>query len=178
MSLTRGCPPRSGRRSKRSQIKNVSFATGFWTPPQFREHNDFFEIAKIKGFDLDFGREDEDAPLDLQRLYLTPETRERLEGTSDFTLQELAGYCPVQGEGEFDGQPVKPTGVSNPAAMKAEPVNHDGGMKKSGPGETGFEAGYMSDEDAVCCILKAVEVYRSSDRAALSRDILTSSERY
>ncbi|MBP2444790.1 transposase [Rhizobium leguminosarum] len=68
----------------------------FWTPPA--GPNDFFEIARLKGFDLEFGREDEDGPLNLHRLYPTDETRNRLEATPDFTLWKLAGYCPVQAE--------------------------------------------------------------------------------
>lgn len=106
----------------------------FWTPPT--RQTDFFEITRLKGFDLEFGREDEDAPLNLQRLYLTDETRRRLEATPDFTLWELVGYCPVQAEGEVDGlffisEPGKHSGGSNAAALQAEPEDRAGGTKKN-----------------------------------------------
>ncbi|WP_245277415.1 hypothetical protein [Rhizobium leguminosarum] len=90
--------------AQRAEIDAVADKEGyeregeFSTPPAGT--TDFFEIARLKGFEIEFGREDEDGPLNLHRLYLTDETRKRLEATPDFTLWELAGYCPVQAEGE------------------------------------------------------------------------------
>lgn len=36
------------------------------------------------------------------------------------------------------------------------------------PSETGFEAGYLSDEDATCCILKAVHEFRTGNNGRFS----------
>ena len=159
--------------SERAEIEAVADREGyerngeFWTPPT--GPTDFFEIARLKGLDLEFAREDEDGPLNLHRLYLTDETRKRLEATPSFTLWELAGYCPVQAEGEVDGLFFYFRGRE--AFWRFECGGSTSGSRgprwwheEEFPGETGLEAGYMSDEDAICCILKAVEAYRTTDR--------------
>ncbi|NTF49107.1 hypothetical protein [Rhizobium rhizogenes] len=160
--------------AQRAEIEAVADGEGyerdgeFWTPPA--SPNDFFEIARLKGFDLEFGREDEDERLNLHRLYLTDETRKRLEATTDFTLWELAGYCPVQAEGEVDG--LFFYFRAREAYWRFECGGSTTGSRgprwwyeEEWPGETGLEAGYMSDEDAICCILKSVEAYRTTDRS-------------
>lgn len=157
-----------------AEIEAVADGEGYerngeiWTPPA--GPNDFVEIARLKGFDLEFGREDEDGPLNLHRLYLTDETRKRLEATPNFALWELAGYCPVQAEGEFDGLFFYFRGRE--AFWRFECGGSTSGsrgpqwwVEAEWPGETGFEAGYMSDEDAILCILKSVETYRTTDRS-------------
>ena len=160
--------------TQRTEIEAVADQEGFervWTPPQFREvDDDFLETVRGNGLDVDFGREGEEAPLDIRRLFLTPETRKRLDGTDSFSLWELAGYRPVQGEGQFDGlffyfrarEAYWRFECGGNASLTRGPRWWH---EEEWPGETGFEAGYMSDDDAVNCILKAVETHRTSDRS-------------
>ncbi|MCQ1839091.1 hypothetical protein [Neorhizobium galegae] len=95
----------------------------------------------------------------------------RLEATPDFTFWELAGYCPVQAEGEVDG--LFFYFQAREAFWRFECGGSTSGSRgprwwheEEFPGETGLEAGYMSDEDAICCILKSVEADRNTDRSS------------
>ncbi|KQV78184.1 hypothetical protein [Rhizobium sp. Root1220] len=123
----------------------------------------------MKGYTLDFGPEVDDEPLNLQRLKLESETRQRLETMPNFTLHELAGYCPVQGQGDLEGQYwyFRARGSKwrfelggNENFTKAPSWWHG----EYWPSVDGFAAGYLTDEDAIGCILKAVELYQRGDR--------------
>lgn len=120
------------------------------------------------------GVHEEDEPLDLNRLELQVETRHVLASLKDFHLTELAGYCPVQAEGWLDAQLFyfraregywRFECGGNGSRSKGPRWWHG----EEWPGETGFEAGYMSDEDVVSCILKSVRAYRIEDRRRFER---------
>ncbi|UWU12767.1 hypothetical protein N2599_11310 [Rhizobium sullae] len=165
---------------QRSDIERAADNEGFrregehWSPTEGPKLHGFFEVARAKGFDLDFEKEDEDALFDLQRLKLERETRKKLETLQDFTLGELAGWCPVQAEGQLDGQfwYFRARGAywrfelgGNESRTKGPKWWHE----EDWPGKTGFEAGYMSDEDAITSILKSVNAYRTENRSRFER---------
>lgn len=165
---------------QRREIERAADNEGFvldgdrWSPREDAKLHRLFEVIRAMGFDISFEEEDEDAPFDLQRLKLSPGTRQRLEALANFRLDDLAGWCPVQAEGEFDGQSFyfrargshwrfeaggNESGTKGPTWWHEEPW----------PNSTGFEAGYMSDEDAIRCILKAIETYRTKDRSRFEK---------
>ncbi|TAX05594.1 hypothetical protein ELH97_25120 (plasmid) [Rhizobium leguminosarum] len=159
---------------QRQAIERAADNEGFvregdqWRPMERAKLPSLFEVVRAIDFDFIFEPEDADAPFDLQRLKLSPETRERLESLSNFRLDELAGYCPVQAQGEFDGSYfyLRARG----SYWRFEAGGNENGTKgakwwyeEHWPNKTGFEAGYMSDENAIRCILKAVEIYRAED---------------
>ncbi|MGO4353798.1 hypothetical protein AB4Z25_17950 [Rhizobium sp. RAF36] len=144
-----------------------------WHPVGDARLYKLFEGVRKLGFEFKFEPED-GGPFNLQRLRLDPNTRERLERTEDFRLDKLAGYCPVQAEGEFDK--VHFYFRARGCYWRFEAGGNESGTKGARwwveeywPGDTGFEAGYMNDEDAITCILKAVEIYRTSDRSRFQR---------
>lgn len=139
-----------------------------WKPTNTSNLGRLFQSFRANGFDLEFEPEDPNTPLDLERLSLNPATRNALEALQNFTLHELAGYCPVQAEGEVDGEFFyfrargsywrieiggNETGTRGPRWWHAE----------DWPGKTGFEAGYLSDEDVIGCLLRSVSMFRTSD---------------
>jgi DNA-binding phage protein len=165
---------------RRREIERVADEEGVvrdgdrWRPTESAKLHSLFEVVRAIGFDLDFEPEDEDAPLNLQRLKLSSETRERLETLSDFRLDELAGYCPVQAQGNFDENYFYFR--ARGSYWRFEAGGNESGTKgakwwyeKPWPSKTGFEAGYMSDEDAIRCILKAVDAYRTEDRSRFDK---------
>ncbi|WP_085034938.1 hypothetical protein [Ensifer aridi] len=159
----------------RSVIEHDADQHGFirrdnrWTPPEGRTSLDFFEIMRAKGIAIEFEREP-DGPVNLQRLALEPETREKLVALQEFQLDELAGYCPVQAEGLLDGQSwyFRARGAywrfelgGNENRTKSPTWWHE----ENWPSADGFAAGYLTDEEAISCILKAVNTYRTEDRS-------------
>lgn len=127
---------------------------------------------KQAGFGLEFD-DPEDAPFDLQRLHLSADTRRALEGLKGFELYHLSGWTPVQAEGRLDGHHFyfRARGSywrfevgGNERFTRSPRWWHE----ESWPSVTGFEAGYMSDEDAVCCILKAIDIFRNGDNSHFS----------
>ncbi|MGO6727269.1 hypothetical protein ACCS45_03980 [Rhizobium ruizarguesonis] len=145
-----------------------------WRPTTRSRLHRLFDSVRAIGFDFEFERNSPDAPLDLQRLKLTTETRRKVEAMENFELTELAGYCPVQAQGEVDGQYFyfrargsywrfefggNETGTQGPKWWHEE----------YWPGESGFDAGYLSDEDAVACVLKSVDLYRTTDRGRFNK---------
>ncbi|MBY5667405.1 hypothetical protein HFO43_02280 [Rhizobium leguminosarum] len=167
-------------RKQRQAIEQAADNEGFvregdqWRPMERAKLPSLFEVVRAIGFDFIFEPEDADAPFDLQRLKLSPETRERLESLSNFRLGELAGYCPVQAQGEFDGSYLYFR--ARGSYWRFEAGGNENGTKgakwwyeEHWPNKTGFEAGYMSDENAIRCILKAVEIYRVEDRGRFGK---------
>jgi hypothetical protein len=149
-------------------------ADGDWKPTKASSLSRLFQALRARGYDLEFEPTDPDAPLDLERLSLLPTTREELEALQDFTLQELAGYCPVQAEGRVDGEffYFRARG----SHWRIEIGGSEAGTRgpkwwysEDWPGETGFEAGYLSDEDAISCILRSVSTFRTSDRGRFGK---------
>jgi hypothetical protein len=141
-----------------------------WRPTERSRLSRLFEAARALGFDFEFEPEQPDAPLDLQRLKLTKETRRKIKAMENFKLAELAGYCPVQAEGEVDGQYFYFR--ARGSYWRFEAGGNASGTKgptwwyeEYWPGDTGFEAGYLEDQDAVSCILKSVEIYQTEDRS-------------
>lgn len=160
-----------------SEIKTVEMlarSEGFivaddgWKPTEETDLGRLFQGLRAEGFDLEFGSENSHAPFDLERLSLLPDTRKQLEELEDFSLKELAGFCPVQAEGEVDGQffYVRARG----SYWRIEIGGNESGTKgpiwwysEDWPGKTGFEAGYLSDDDAVGCLLRSVSMFRTED---------------
>jgi hypothetical protein len=136
-----------------------------WKPTEETNLGRLFQSFRAKEFDLKYESENS---FDLERLSLHPNTRKQLEELADFTLNELAGFCPVQAEGEVDGKffYFRARG----SCWRIEIGGNESGTKgpnwwyvEDWPGETGFEAGYMSDEDVVGCLLRSVAMFRTSD---------------
>ncbi|WP_245437646.1 hypothetical protein [Neorhizobium tomejilense] len=147
---------------------------GRWEPPGDRGHLPLFEAVRPEGVKIDFGEEDRDVPFDLQRLRLNHGTRWHLENLSEFVLFELAGCCPVQASGMVDQTYwyFRARG----AYWRFEVGGNETGTKgptwwyeEEWPSETGFEAGYMSGENAIVDILKSVEKFRSTDKSPYSK---------
>lgn len=139
-----------------------------WAPPRVaRGVSEFFRAMATAGFGLEFD-DPEDAPFDLQRLHLTTSTRLALEMLPNFELYRLSGWTPVQAEGRVDGQYCyfRARGTY----WRFEVGGNEGGTRsprwwheESWPSVTGFEAGYMSDNEAIGCVLKAVDLFRRGD---------------
>lgn len=131
--------------------------------------SDLFRTMAAAGFGVEFDDPD-GGPFDLQRLHVSTETRRALEWMRDFQLYHLSGWTPVQAEGKLDGHYFyfRARGSywrfelgGNEQRTRSPRWWHE----EPWPSVTGFEAGYMSDEDAVCCILKAIELFRNEDNA-------------
>ncbi|MBY3441807.1 hypothetical protein [Rhizobium laguerreae] len=140
-----------------------------WTTTANTKLIKFFQVARLKGFRIEFERE-EGGALNLQRLKLDPTTRVKLETMPNFTMVELAGSCPVQAQGHVDGHYwyFRARG----AEWRLEIGGNENGTKAPGwwhgeewPTDDGFGAGYLTDEEAIACILRAVELYRTEDRS-------------
>jgi hypothetical protein len=95
---------------KRRDFERIADDHGFvrdgerWNLPNGKSIGAFFEVMRARGHGLGFEEENEDEPLNFQRLKLEPETRQKLESLRDFTLAELSGPCPVQADGKLDGK--------------------------------------------------------------------------
>ncbi|MGO4441194.1 hypothetical protein [Rhizobium sp. RAF56] len=166
---------------QRREIESAADAAGFlrseevWMPPgSGGAILGFTNVLSGIGFRLQIDDSNKDWPANLQRLRLEPETRCQLEALPEFKLTELSGYCPVQGQGQLDGQYwyFRARGSS----WRFELGGNDSGSKvpvwwheEYWPNDTGFEAGYLTDEEAISCILKAVELSRTSDRSRFER---------
>jgi len=145
-----------------------------WQPSKSVNLAILFKRLRALGLRHDFGTKDENAPFNLQRLTLTQETRDRLEMLAAFTLTELAGFCPVQAEGFVDGSYFYFR--ARGSHWRFELGGNESGTKGAKwwheeywPNETGVEAGYLSDEDAIRCILGAVTKYRTEDRGRFEK---------
>ncbi|WP_312403748.1 hypothetical protein [Rhizobium sp.] len=143
---------------------------GIWKP--FGSRRDF-EMLRSKlsaaGHELKFDH-DVDGPFDLQRLHLSTVTRSRLEALDRFELRDLSGWCPVQAEGFVDGHYFYFR--ARGSYWKVEVGGNEKGTRsprwwheEPWPSATGFEAGYMSDDDAISCLLKAVDLFRYGDNS-------------
>ncbi|MDM9627386.1 hypothetical protein QTL95_15870 [Rhizobium sp. S152] len=165
---------------QREELERIVDNEGFiregdrWRPTEGAKLHGLFEAVRALGFVMEFEREDESAPFDLQRLNLKPETREKLEATSNVRLDDLAGYCPVQAEGQFDG--LYFYFRARGSHWRFEAGGNESGTKGATwwheeywPNTTGFEAGYMDDEDAIRSILKSVEKFRTEDRTRFEK---------
>lgn len=150
-------------------------ADDIWTPPSSGKGMTTFRRALSEaGYALEYD-DPEDAPFNLQRLHLTTMTRVRLENLRNFELHDLSGWTPVQAQGEFDGKHFyfrargsywrfevggNERRTRSPRWWYEEPW----------PSVTGFEAGYMADEEVVGCLLKAVDLYRNGDNSRFLPD--------
>lgn len=160
----------------RREVEQLADEAGYirddniWAPPKAgRGVSEFFRLMNQAGFGLEFD-DPEDAPFDLQRLHLSADTRRALEWLKGFELYHLSGWTPVQAEGRLDGHHFyfRARGSywrvevgGNERFTRSPRWWHE----ESWPSVTGFEAGYMSDEEAVCCILKAIDVFRNGDNS-------------
>ncbi|MBB4010272.1 hypothetical protein [Allorhizobium taibaishanense] len=139
-----------------------------WAPPRVvRGVSEFFHAMNKAGFCLEFD-DPEDAPFDLQQLHLTADTRGALEWLGNFELYHLSGWAPVQAEGRLDGHHFYFRARGSYwrfelGGNERQTRSPRWWYEESWPSVTGFEAGYMTDEDAVCCILKAIDFYRNGD---------------
>lgn len=145
-------------------------ANGIWSPSEDREIIlNFRKAMSIAGYGLTYVYDSKDAPFDLQRLNLRQGTRARLEALPEFELENFSGWAPVQAEGTTDGRYFY-------FRARGSYWRFEFGGNRSGtrsarwwyeelwPTDTGFGAGYLTDDEAISCILKAVEIHRSSDR--------------
>lgn len=156
----------------RREAEELADAAGYirieeiWTPPsRAAAVSEFFGRMRQAGFELEFD-DPGDAPFDLQRLYLSSDTRRELEGLHRFELYHLSGWTPVQAEGRVDGHYFYFR--ARGSYWRFELGGSEQGSRsprwwheESWPSITGFEAGYMSDEEAVGCILKSIDLFRS-----------------
>lgn len=160
----------------KSEVEQLADQAGYirdddvWTPPAGgRGVSEFFRLMRDAGFDLSFD-DPEDAPFDLQRLHLEPATRRALERLAEFELYHLSGWTPVQAEGKLGncyyyfrarGSYWRFQVGGNEKFTRSPRWWYE----ESWPSVTGFAAGYMSDEDAVGCILKAINLFRNGDNS-------------
>jgi hypothetical protein len=165
----------------RREVEELADEAGYirlddiWTPPSGAGAvSGFFEKMRQAGFALEFEGPD-DAPFDLQRLHLSGDTRRGLEGLDQFELYHLSGWTPVQAEGRLDGRYFyfRARGSywrfewgGNEKWTRSPRWWHE----ECWPSVTGFEAGYMSDEEAVSCILKAIDLFRNGDNSHFQQD--------
>lgn len=159
---------------ERTEVEGFAVEAGFdckdgiWKP--IGSWRDFETLRrKLSGvghvFKFDHGV---DGHFDLERLHLSTVTRMRLEALGGFELRDLSGWCPVQAEGIVDGRYFyfRARGSywrveigGNEQRTRSPRWWHE----EDWPSVTGFEAGYMDDEDAIGCILKAVDIFRHGD---------------
>lgn len=146
-------------------------ADGIWMPPGDREIIlKFRKAMSIAGYGLTYVYDSEDAPFNLQRLNLRQGTRARLEALPDFELKDLSGWAPVQAEGTFDSRYFYFR--ARGSYWRFERGGNMSGTRSARwwyeelwPTETGFGAGYLTDDEAINCILKAAEIYQRLDRS-------------
>ncbi|TAY27682.1 hypothetical protein ELH93_28560 (plasmid) [Rhizobium leguminosarum] len=165
--------------TQQDEIEQIADSEGFqrdgdrWTPSGEAKLYKLLEALRATGIALELEPE-HNGPYNLQRLHLTDFTRYRLERLHDFRIDELAGWCPVQAEGVFDGLHFyfRARGSYWRFEVGGNQIGTRGPSwwhEERWPGRTGFEAGYMSDEDAIQCIIKSVETYRTSDRSRFQK---------
>ncbi len=145
-----------------------------WRTSDSTNLSSLFKRLRELGLRLDFDTADDNARFNLQRLKLTQGTRARLEALAAFVLTELAGFCPVQAEGSVDGEYFYFR--ARGSHWRFELGGNESGTKGAKwwheeywPNESGFEAGYMSDEDAIRCMIGAVTRYRTEDRGRFEK---------
>lgn len=160
----------------RREVERLADEVGFtreddiWTPPTGgRGVSEFFRLVRNAGFGLEFD-DPTDALFNLQRLHLDTSTRWSLDRIPEFELYHLSGWTPVQAEGSVNGHHFyfRARGSywrfevgGNEKFTRSPRWWHE----ENWPSITGFEAGYMSDENAVKCILKAIGLLRNGDNA-------------
>lgn len=160
----------------RREVEQLADEAGYirnddiWAPPRVAGRvSEFFHAMANAGFGLEFD-DPEDTPFDPQRLHLSADTRAQLEWLRDFKLYHLSGWTPVQADGRLDGHHFyfRARGSywrfelgGNERHTRSPRWWHE----ESWPSVTGFEAGYMSDEEAVSCILKAIDLFRNGDNS-------------
>ena len=140
-----------------------------WTPPTCGSGmSKLSEALSRIGIKVEYEKEPPDAPFNLQRLRLEPDTRARLEGLLDFELYHLSGWTPVQAEGSVNGRYFYFR--ARGSYWRFEWGGNESGSRsprwwyeETWPAVTGFEAGYLSDEEAICCILKSVHEFRTGN---------------
>ncbi len=110
----------------------------------------------------------------LARLRLTQATRYKLESLRGFSLQTYSAPFPVQAEGAFDGQHFYFRARGSYWRFELG-GNEDFSRPptwwhvEDWPSDDGLGAGDLSDEEAALCILEAVDIYLTTDRAQFER---------
>lgn len=164
--------------SQRQEIEQAAEREGFqiegdhWHLPEpGPQISAIFEVVRARGYALDFEREDDDAPVNLERLKLDPETRHKLETMPNFTLGELAGYVPVQGQGDLDGLYwyFRARGSEWRFQVGGNENQTQAPVWWHGEEWRNDDAGYMTDQEAVTCILQSIERFRTEDRGRFEK---------
>lgn len=162
---------------ERQEINDLADEAGFdrsdeiWLLTDGRETIlNFRKAMSDVGYRVAYVYDSDNGQFNLQRLHLGQGTRARLEACPDFELEDLSGWAPVQAEGRVDGRYFyfrargsywrlelggNRTGTRSPRWWYEEAWET----------ATGFGAGYLTDDEAIRCILKAVDIYRESDRS-------------
>ncbi|MBO9184587.1 hypothetical protein ACQZ4Y_04030 [Rhizobium sp. L80/93] len=143
-------------------------SANIWTPPTDGAASiAFAKSLSVIGLKLEYDW----SPFNLEQLQLESVTRVRLETLERFELFHLSGWTPVQAEGTLDGRYFYFR--ARGSYWRFELGGNESGSRsprwwyeEDWPSPTGFEAGYLSDEQAISCILKAVENYRTGDHSA------------
>ena len=107
--------------------------------------------------------------VELDSYQISASLREKLAALPRFVLTELAGYCPVRAGGFFDDQffyfrargDVWRIELGGDAEFTKRPTWWFG---EHWPSPDWMAAGWMNDEQAFSCILRAAEGYYPSDR--------------
>jgi hypothetical protein len=118
--------------------------------------------------------EDEPAGSALARLRLTHETRYKFESLRGLSLQTYYAPFPVQAQGTFNGQHFYFR--SRGSYWRFELGGYEDFSKpptwwhvEDWPSDDGLGAGDLSDEEAALCILEAIDIYLTKDRAQFER---------
>ncbi len=160
----------------RREVERLADEAGYlrdnetWTPPRAaRNVYEFFRVMGEAGFGMTYDNAD-GGSFDLQRLHLSDDTRRALGCVEDFELSHLSGWTPVQAEGTLDGHYFYFR--ARGSYWRFELGGNECGTRsprwwyeEAWPSVTGFEAGYMTDEEAVLCILKAADQFRNGNNS-------------
>jgi len=171
-----------GSTAEQSEIDRFADEAGYlrdgdvWTPPRdAKSMQEFHRQVREAGYGLFFDEDRDARPFNLQRLLLEEGTRHKLETLQDFELYHLYGWTPVQAEGELNGcyWYFRARGSSWRVQLGGNEMftrSPRWWYEEPWPSKTGFEAGYMSDQQAVSCILKAVGKFRYGDNSHFQPD--------
>ncbi len=87
----------------------------------------------------------------------------------------LYGYCPVQAEGTIDGLPFyfRARGIHWRIGIGGAPVSAPAWGYGESYGQGPFAAGWMTEEEALAFIEKAVTLYRSGHRSVTFEEVRT-----
>jgi hypothetical protein len=168
--------------TERNEIDRLADNAGYersgetWTPPRdAKAMQGFHEQVRAAGYRLEYDDNPDQRPFNLQRLHLEGRTRHRLETLQDFELYHLSGWTPVQAEGNLNGcyWYFRARG----SYWRFELGGNENGSRsprwwyeETWPTHTGFGAGYLTDEEAITCILGAIGKFRYGDNSHFMPD--------